>query len=242
MVPEFAALQVTTAVVAGREQAVFAVDFQAGDDAGCERVLNADSPGLPAPISGDLHVAAGIDDVVANTILLQQLAYQADRVALGDTAEVDLQVGMTAAGALAVDDQVVHAGQVPSQGLDICRSGRRTMKAIGGNQLAECGIEQSVAQVIVMATELEQRRQAAGYSRRPRAAQRGVEAGQIAGFPGVPLHAVFVQAGFDFLQQAFGAPEVIGDQRNLDQRTEFEQVLFDQLLAALATAQQHQQQ
>jgi len=132
---------VTAGVVARGKQAVFAFEFEARHDAGREGILYTDSPRASETAAGDYQVAAGIDNVIPNTIGIEEVADQPDCVSLGDSTKVDLKVRVSTRGCVVVDGQIVHIGHIE---LD---SGHRfcidcaVMKSVGADKLAHRGIE-----------------------------------------------------------------------------------------------------
>ena len=85
-------------IVPRRKQTLFALNFKACDDPGCEGILDPDAPGSTESVAGGNHIPACIDNIVVDAIFIQIIAKQFERVALSNPAKIDLQMRIAAYG------------------------------------------------------------------------------------------------------------------------------------------------
>jgi len=99
-------------IVTRGEQTLLAGYFYARNHAWREWILNAYAPGAPESIASGHQVAASINDVVLDSVAVQILTHQSNRVTLGDSAQVELQMRIAAGGDVTVDLQIRHSWNI----------------------------------------------------------------------------------------------------------------------------------
>ena len=137
-------------VVAGGADGFAVAQGQGGQRARFPRVLDADPPGLVALAAQRQHVAADVDQGVADATRLQDGGGAVEGIALAVAAQVELDSRVAARHLVVGDAQVGHLRVGLDGGSQLCRVGARRNEGVGvkapqGDQGAEGRIEKFVA-------------------------------------------------------------------------------------------------